>query len=308
MPSTASSETTGDSPVRRYHIGGHALAAPALAPGLYIVATPIGHLKDISIRALETLAGAATIYAEDTRVSRKLLDAYGIQTPLSPYHDHNAAQVRPQILARLARGEALALVSDAGTPLVSDPGFKLVRDAAAAGHHVTTVPGASAALSGLVLAGLPTDTFLFAGFLPPKSGARRARLEELARVPGTLIFFESGPRLAAMLTDAGAVLGDRPAAVAREITKAFEEVRRGALTGLATHYAEAGGPKGEIVVVIAPPSEAPPPEAGDVDALLRQALAAHSLKDAAAAVAEATGLPRREVYNRALALGREPAR
>jgi 16S rRNA (cytidine1402-2'-O)-methyltransferase len=288
----------------RYLIGGHAFEAKPLAPGLHVVATPIGHLKDISIRALETLAGADAVLAEDTRVSRKLLDAYGIETPLVSYHDHNAAEMRPRILGRLAAGEALAQISDAGTPLVSDPGFKLVRAVAEEGIFVSTVPGASAVLTGLVLAGLPTDAFFFAGFLPPKSGARRSRMGEVAQVPGTLVFFETGPRLAAMLADAEAVLGDRPAAVARELTKAFEEVRRGTLASLAAHYAEAGGPRGEIVVVIGPPPPAQAPDEADLDRLILQSLESLSMKDAAAEIAKETGMPRREVYARALVLAK----
>lgn len=305
MPSTTSPnrDRSPERP-RRYLIGGHAFEARPLAPGLHVVATPIGHLKDVSIRALETLAAADAVFAEDTRVSRKLLDAYGIATPLKPYHDHNAAEARPRIMARLAAGEALALISDAGTPLVSDPGFKLVREVTEDGHHLSTVPGPSAVLAGLVLAGLPTDAFFFAGFLPPKSGARKTRLAELAAVPGTLVFFESGPRLAAMLADAAGVLGTRSAAVARELTKAFEETRRGELAVLAAHYAAGGGPKGEIVVVIGPPPEPSAPSQADLDSLLVAALKSLSLKDAASEIARETGLPRREVYARALALGK----
>jgi 16S rRNA (cytidine1402-2'-O)-methyltransferase len=270
-----------------------------------VVATPIGHLGDVSIRALQTLAAADAVIAEDTRVSRKLLARYGIETALLPYHEHNAAEMRPRLIGRLERGAALALVSDAGTPLVSDPGFKLVRDAVALGLPVTAAPGPSAVLAALVLAGLPTDRFFFEGFLPPKSVGRRARIERLAAIPATLVLFESGPRLAAALADLAAVLGPRPAAVARELTKAHEEVRRGTLAELATAYA-AAEPKGEIVVVIGGPIEMPP-EADALDAMLRDALARLSVKDATAEVAAAAGLPRREVYARALVLNRGDA-
>src|ERR1700754_1281717 len=200
---------------RRYVLKGQALEAPALAPGLHIVATPIGNLRDTTLRALEVLAAADLIACEDTRVTRKLLDHYGIATPLTPYHDHNAAEARPKLIARLAAGDAVALVSDAGTPLVSDPGFKLVRAAHEAGHAVTTVPGASAALAALAVAGLPTDRFFFEGFLPAKAGQRQARIAELARIPATLLLFETGPRLAAALAELAAGLGAREAAVCR---------------------------------------------------------------------------------------------
>ena len=214
-------------------LDGHASRSPRLAPGLHIVATPIGNLGDITLRALATLAGADLIACEDTRVTRKLLDRYGIATPLTPYHDHNAAKARPALLRRLAEGAAIALVSDAGTPLISDPGFKLVRAAQEAGHPVTALPGASAVLAALAVAGLPTDQFFFAGFLPPKQAARRARIAELARIPATLVLFETGPRLAATLADLAAGLGRREAAVCRELTKLHEEVRRGDLATLA---------------------------------------------------------------------------
>ena len=204
---------------RLYRLAGRPESAPSLAAGLYLVATPIGHLRDISLRALDVLAAADAIACEDTRVTRKLLDRYGIATPLTPYHDHNAEQARPKLLARIADGAAIALVSDAGTPLVSDPGYKLVRAARAAGHVVTAIPGASAVLAALSVAGLPSDRFAFEGFLPPKQAARRARIAELARVPATLILFESGLRLAAALTDLAALLGPREAAICRELTK-----------------------------------------------------------------------------------------
>ena len=281
-------------------------AAPpaALAPGLYLVATPIGNLQDITLRALDTLRGADVVACEDTRVTGKLLAHYGISVPTVAYHEHNAAKVRPGLLQRLAVGQRVALVSDAGSPLISDPGYRLVQEAAAAGLPVTVAPGASAVLAGLQLSGLPTDRFFFAGFLPPKSGARRKALGELATVPSTLIFFESGPRLATSLADMADMLGDRPAAVARELTKLYEELRRESLGALATHYADAGPPKGEIVVVVGPPAPAEAVSDAEVDAQLEAALADQSVRDAAAAVAEATGRARRDVYQRALALSR----
>jgi 16S rRNA (cytidine1402-2'-O)-methyltransferase len=246
---------------------------------------------------------APTIACEDTRVTSKLLARHGIAVPLLAYHDHNAERVRPLLLERLRQGEAIALVADAGTPLVSDPGFKLVRAAIAEGLPVTTLPGPSAALAALVLSGLPSDRFLFAGFLPPKSAARRRTLAELGAVPATLVLFEGASRLSEALADMAEILGDRPAAVAREITKLYEEVRRGSLRDLAAHYEAAGPPRGEVVVVVAPPAAAGPAVTADeLDAQLQAALAEMSLKDASAAVAAATGLKRRDVYARALAL------
>ncbi len=276
-------------------------------PGLYLVATPIGNLGDVTLRALEVLAGADVIACEDTRVTRKLLARHGIETPLVSYHEHNAARMRPLLLARLKRGEAVALVSDAGTPLISDPGYKLVRACIEAGHAVTVVPGASAPLAALVVSGLPTDRFLFAGFLPPRPAARRAALAKLASIEATLIFFESPRRLAAALEDMAATLGERDAAVARELTKAFEEVRRAPLSELAALYQTQAPPKGEAVVVVAPPLPQAAREiaAGEaLDARLARALEEGSLRDAAARVAAATGLPRRQVYARALELAR----
>ncbi|MCC2097618.1 MAG: 16S rRNA (cytidine(1402)-2'-O)-methyltransferase [Hyphomicrobiales bacterium] len=272
-----------------------------LESGLYIVATPIGNLGDISFRALSTLAAADTIVAEDTRVTRTLLAHYGITTPMTPYHEHNARAVRPQILARLAEGARIALVSDAGTPLVSDPGFKLVAEAVEAGHRVVGIPGASAVLTALVVAGLPSDRFFFEGFLPHKSGPRRARAAELAAVPGTLIFFEGPKRLAAMLADLADVLDDRQAVIARELTKKFEQVRRGSLRSLAAIFETEGAPKGEIVVLVAPPDENRMLAGADeVDERLRAALQTLSVKDAASKVAAETGHKRREVYARAI--------
>jgi len=286
---------------RRYAPFGSPMEAAKPPGGLYLVATPIGNLGDISLRALELLAGADAIACEDSRVTRKLVDRYGIGTPLTPYHEHNAAEARPKLLARLAKGEAVALVSDAGTPLISDPGYKLVRAACEAGHPVTALPGASATLAALSVAGLPTDRFFFEGFLPPKQVARQKRIAAIATIPATLVLFESGPRLAEALVDLAAGLGPRAAAICRELTKLHEEVRRGDLATLARDYADGGETRGEIVIVVAPPAEAEA-SANDVDDLLRQALARVSVKDAVGEVALATGRPKREVYQRALAL------
>ena len=289
---------------RCYTLAGQTVQARPAAPGLYVVATPIGHLGDVTLRALEVLAGADVIACEDTRVTRTLLDRYGIRTPLTPYHDHNAATARPKLLARLADGAVVALVSDAGTPLISDPGYKLVGAARDAGHAVTAVPGASSVLAALAVAGLPTDRFLFAGFLPPKPGARSTRIAELAAIPATLVLFETGPRLAAALADLAAALGSRTAAVCRELTKLYEEVRRGDLAALAADYAAAPAPRGEIVLVIGPP-EAGAPDEADIDGMLRAALSRATLKDAVAEVAAVVGVSRRELYQRALAVTAE---
>jgi 16S rRNA (cytidine1402-2'-O)-methyltransferase len=274
----------------------------AIAPALYLVATPTGNAEDITLRALRTLRAADVIACEDTRVTAKLLARHGIARPLVAYHDHNAERTRPLLLERLRRGEIVALVSDAGTPLVSDPGFKLVRAALAEDLLVTALPGPSATLTGLLLSGLPSDRFLFAGFLPAKTAARRTVLAELAPVRASLVFFESAPRLAAALADMAAVLGPRPAAVARELTKLYEEVRRDGLDALARHYEETGPPRGELVVVVGPPEAETLPEAAALDRQIEAALASMSLKDASAAVAAATGVPRRQVYARALHL------
>ncbi len=272
---------------------------------LHLVATPIGNARDISLRALDVLGTADILAAEDTRNTRKLLDIHGVKREARsfwPYHDHNGARQRPQILAALAEGKSVALVSDAGTPVVSDPGYPLVRAAIEAGYDVVAVPGASALLSALCIAGLPTDRFLFAGFLPSKSGARRRELAELAPVPSSLVFYESPHRLAASLAEMCAVLGgDREAAVCRELTKRFEEARRGTLDELAAQYANAPDPKGEIVVVVGPPLAREITEA-DIDTRLLAALEAGSLKDAASSVATELGLPRKQVYARALEL------
>ena len=271
-----------------------------LAPGLYIVATPIGNLGDLSPRAADILSRADLIAAEDTRVTAKLLRHIGVKRPMTPYHDHNADRERPALIERM-RGEAIALVSDAGTPMISDPGFKLVRDARSAGAHIVTIPGPCAAVAALTLAGLPTDRFLFVGFLPSKEKARADAIAEVAGIRASLVLYESGPRLGAMLAALAKGLGEREAAVAREISKAFEECVTGTLGELAERYAEQG-PKGEIVIVVGPPGEAPPAEVGDVDALLREALERLSVAKAAKEVAAATGLDRHDLYNRALEL------
>jgi len=292
---------------RRYTLAGQAIEAPRLAAGLYLVATPIGNLRDITLRALEMLAAADLVACEDTRVTRKLFDHYGLSAPLTPYHDHNAETARPKILERIAAGDAVALVSDAGTPLISDPGYKLVRDATAAGLAVTAAPGASAAVVALTVAGLPTDRFFFEGFLPSKSAARRTRIAELARIPATLVLYESGPRLGDALGDLAEGLGARAAAVCRELTKLHEEVRRGTLETLARDYAAGAETRGEIAIVIAPPDAPAPSGAEEIDALLRAALTRVSLKDAVAEVAAATGEQRRAVYSRALELTKTDA-
>jgi len=300
---TAESKTRS----RSYAPFGTAIAADKPAAGLYLVATPIGNLSDITLRALELLAGCDVIACEDTRVTRKLTERYGIATPLTPYHEHNAAQARPKLLARLADGQAVALVSDAGTPLISDPGYKLVRAASEAGHAVTASPGPSAVLAALSVAALPTDRFFFEGFLPPKQGARQKRIAALANIPATLVLFEGGSRVAAALVDLAGVLGARAATICRELTKLHEEVKRGDLATLARDYAEGSETRGEFVIVIAPP-EAGVGNEVDLDDLLLQALARVSVKEAVGEVAIATGRPRREVYQRALALSKDAAR
>jgi 16S rRNA (cytidine1402-2'-O)-methyltransferase len=287
---------------RSYVVGGAPVPVAPLNPGLYIVATPIGNLGDVTLRALGILAGADLILAEDTRVSRTLLARYGIETPLSPYHEHNAAEARPRALRWIATGHAVALISDAGTPLVSDPGYRLVAEAVAQGLAVTAAPGPSAALAALCVAALPTDRFFFEGFLPPKRAARRERINALGAVPGTLIFYESPGRVAETLADLALELGGRPAAVARELTKLHEDVRRGTLDKLAEEYASEEAPRGEIVIVVGGAERRPPIADDALDRELAELLAKLSVKDAAAAVAAKHGLPRRQVYARALAL------
>jgi len=280
-----------------------------LAPGLHLVATPIGNLGDLSPRARDALRDADAVVCEDTRVTGKLLGVCGIARPLIAYHEHNAARVRPQILARLEAGASVVLASDAGTPLISDPGYKLVREAIAARVEVFAIPGPSAALAALTVSGLPTDRFLVTGFLPPAAGARTRAIAELEAVPATLVVFEAARRLPATLAALAEALGGRDAAVARELTKRFEEVRRGTLDELAAHYRDAGAPRGEVVIVIGPPSARPVDLADEaaaarVDQALEEALATMPPPAAAARVAAATGRPRRELYRRALALKR----
>ena len=274
-----------------------------LAPGLYLVATPIGNLGDLTFRARDLLSAATVIACEDTRVTRKLLTAYEISTPTISYHDHNAHRIGPRLIERMKNGEVVALVSDAGTPLVSDPGYKLVRGVIEADLAVTTLPGPSAALAALCLSGLPSDRFMFMGFLPNKTGARRRALAEVAPVPASLIFYESAHRLQTCLSDMMEILGNRQAAVVREITKKFEASRRARLEELVEYYREAGPPKGEIVIVVDSPRDKKEKLNDlELDALLLTHLKEHSTKDAAALVAEASGHIKRAVYARALAL------
>lgn len=274
-----------------------------LPGGLYIVATPIGNARDITLRALDTLNAADVIVCEDTRVTARLLAIHSIRRPLFAYHEHNAEKAGPAIIERLKNGEIVALVSDAGTPLISDPGYRLVSACAEQGLAVTHLPGASSVLTALVLAGLPTDRFLFAGFPPTKSGKRRTTFEELKAVPATLVFLESPKRLAKSLADMALVLGSREGVIGRELTKKFEEVRRGTLDELAESYGDSGPPKGEVVVVVGPPDDVDGRmDEADIERLLVKALEKSSLKDAVAAVSAAAGAPRRDVYALALKL------
>lgn len=287
---------------RRYTIGQAEFRARALPAGLHLVATPIGNLADITIRALETLAGADIVACEDTRTSRVLLERYGIRARTTAYHEHNAATAGPKLIAAMREGRSVALISDAGTPLLSDPGYRLVEEALEAGLPVTPLPGPSALLAALTASGLPTDAFFFAGFLPVKDGQKRTRLTALMAVPGTLVFYESPRRLAATLAAMTDVLGDRPAAVARELTKAFEEVRRDSLGALAAHYGESGAPKGEIVICVGPPGAPAAPDPDDVDALLTELSAAMPASKAAAEAARRTGLSKQDLFARIVAL------
>lgn len=283
------------------------MEAPPLPTGLYILATPIGNLKDISLRALNTLAAADVIFAEDTRVTRILLTHYGIKTPLVAYHEHNEISVTEKAIERLKSGQSVVLVSDAGTPLVSDPGFKLVQAALSQNLPVTSLPGPSAAINALVLSGLPSDRFFFEGFLPPKSTARQERMKVLSVIPSTLIFYESPHRLSAMLEDAARVFGARSAVVARELTKLYETVYRDTLPALAELFLKNGPPKGEVVVLIGPASGEIAFDATDetLDQVLRQALQKFSIKDAAALAASQTKCSKREAYARAIILAQE---
>jgi 16S rRNA (cytidine1402-2'-O)-methyltransferase len=290
-----------DNQAKTYVVGQTEITARPLEAALYLVATPIGNLGDITLRALETIAAADVLACEDTRVTRVLLDRYGIRQRPVASHEHNATEAGPKLIAALEAGKSVALVSDAGTPLVSDPGFRLVEQALAAGIRVVPIPGPSAVLAALTASGLPSDAFLFAGFLPVKDGQRKTRLTELAAVPATLIFFESPRRLADTLVAMAEVLGDRPAAIGRELTKTFEEMRTGTLAALAAHYAEAPTPKGEIVICVGPPREnANAPE--DIDRLLVSLAAEMPASKAAAEAARMTGQPKQALYRRLLEL------
>ena len=298
-------EGAADPAARGFAIGAYHFPASKAAPGLYLVATPIGNLGDITLRALETLAGVDIIACEDTRITRRLTERYGIAAQLKPYHEHNAEAARPKILQALSQGSSIALVSDAGTPLISDPGFKLVREVSAAGHAVYALPGPSSVLAALAVAALPTDRFFFEGFLPAKSNARRTRLTELARIEATLVLFESGDRVQDTLADLAELMGERDAAICRELTKLHEEISRAPLSELA-RQADALETRGEFVLVIGPPAadaQAMTPDA--LDDLLRQQLATNSVKDAVAHAVELSGRPRREVYARALELAKD---
>jgi 16S rRNA (cytidine1402-2'-O)-methyltransferase len=281
--------------------GGKSPDRGSLAAGLYVVATPIGNARDISLRALDVLKGCDVIAAEDTRVTSKLLAIHGISRPLVAYNDHNAPEMRPKLIGRMAHGEAVALVSDAGTPLVSDPGYKLVRETIMVSLPVVAIPGASAPLAGLTISGLPSDRFLFAGFLPSRAGERKTALEELKSVRATLIFFESAQRLDESLAAMADVLGDRPCAVTRELTKLHEEARRGSLSELAAHYAKAGAPKGEVTLLVGPPGDTVI-DSAKTDAALRAALQFMPVKAAANMIADLTDGSRKQLYDRALEL------
>jgi 16S rRNA (cytidine1402-2'-O)-methyltransferase len=274
----------------------HRQLSRPLAAGLYLVSTPIGNLADITLRALSVLARADAIYCEDTRHSRALMAHYAIRAPLHPYHEHNAEAQRPRVLAELGDGKRIALISDAGTPLVSDPGFKLVREALALGHGVFAIPGPSAVLAALSVAGLATDSFHFAGFLPPRSAARQVRIAGLKALPGTLVLFESPARLAESLADLAELLGDRPAAVARELTKLHEETVRGSLRELAADFGNRSNLKGEVVILVGPGS-ADAVDDATIELRLTAALEHMPLREAARAIADALGVPKGRVYD-----------
>jgi 16S rRNA (cytidine1402-2'-O)-methyltransferase len=292
---------TTDGGKKSFMIGQTEVVARPLEVALYLVATPIGNLGDITLRALETLAGADVLACEDTRVTRVLLDRYGIRQRPTPYHEHNATEAGPRLIEALEAGRSVALVSDAGTPLVSDPGYRLVEQAQEHGIRVVPIPGPSAVLAALTASGLPSDAFMFAGFLPVKDGQKRTRLSELIAVPGTLIFFESPRRLADTLVAMAEVYGDRPAAIGRELTKTFEEMRTGTLAALSAHYAEVPTPKGEIVICVGPPI-AQVAEAEDVDRLLLSLAAEMPASKAAAEAARMTGGQKSALYRRLLEL------
>lgn len=287
---------------KSYMIGQTEVVARPQEAALYLVATPIGNLGDITLRALETLAGADLLACEDTRVTRVLLDRYGIRQRPTPYHEHNANEAGPRLIEALESGRSVALVSDAGTPLVSDPGYRLVEQALEKGIRVVPIPGASAVLAALTASGLPSDAFMFAGFLPVKDGQKRTRLSELVAVPATLIFFESPRRLADTLAAMADVYGDRPAAIGRELTKTFEEMRTGTLPALAAHYAEAPTPKGEVVICVGPPTEQAPAAPADIDRLLLSLAAEMPASKAAAEAARMTGGQKPALYRRLLEL------
>ncbi len=286
----------------QFHIHGHAIVAKSASAGLHIVSTPIGNLGDITIRALETLASADLILAEDTRVTRKLLSHYGIATPLQSFHEHSGVAAEDSILERLRQGQAVALVSDAGTPLLSDPGSALVARAIAAGIPVTPLPGASALLAALVASGMADGPFQFAGFLPARQTERRQALQKLAALPCLLVFYEAPHRLTEMLRDALALMGDRKALVARELTKRFETLQRGTLSSLLAHYQESEEPRGEMVVLVGPATDEARAGPDMLDEKLREALKKHRIKDASQIVAAELGLAKRQVYARALEL------
>jgi 16S rRNA (cytidine1402-2'-O)-methyltransferase len=288
---------------RGYRVANTFVPARPLEPALYLVATPIGNLGDITLRALETMSGADVLACEDTRVTRVLLNRYGIVNRPYAYHEHNSDEVGPKLIAALEQGKSVALVSDAGTPLVSDPGYRLGQMAIEAGHRVVPIPGASAPLAALVGSGIPSDTFLFAGFLPVKDKGRRDRLAELSKIPSTLIFFESPHRIGATLAAAADVLGKaRHACVGRELTKTFEEFRRGTLEELAQYYSGDRTVKGEIVLLVAPPEFDDVPGAVEVDVLLRELATTMPAAKAAAEAARLTGLSRKDLYQRLLGL------
>src|SRR3954454_5864829 len=298
-------EGTAEGGSRTFSVAGHVLSAPKPAPGLYVVATPIGNLGDITLRALETLAGVDIIACEDTRITRRLTERYAISGLLKQYHEHNAALARPKILQKLAQGASIALVSDAGTPLISDPGFKLVREVCAAGHTVIAVPGASSVLTALSVAALPTDRFFFEGFLPAKQVARRTRLAELARIDATLVMFDPATGGQETLADLAELMAGRDAAICRELTKLHEEIKRAPIAELAK-AADTLETRGEFVLVIGPPrADANIMTQHDLDDLLRSSLSRDSVKDSVAHAVELSGRPRREVYARALELAKE---
>ncbi|MEH2481251.1 16S rRNA (cytidine1402-2'-O)-methyltransferase [Nitrobacteraceae bacterium AZCC 2146] len=308
MRATPSPTPPEDAPApsaRTFAISGHLLTAPKAVPGLHLVATPIGNLGDITLRALETLAGVDIIACEDTRITRRLTERYSISGLLKQYHEHNAEQARPKILEKLAQGASIALVSDAGTPLISDPGFKLAREVSAAGFNVIALPGPSSVLAALAVAALPTDRFFFEGFLPSRQMARRARLTELSRIDATLVMFDSGNRVQDTLRDLADIMGSRDAAICRELTKMHEEISRAPVSELAA-AADGLETRGEFVLVIGPPAaDAQAVTEADLDEMLRASLQRDSVKDAVAHAVELSGRPRREIYARALELAKE---